>query len=128
MRFDRAYAQYPVCNPSRTSLLTGHYPTETKVLNNNDYFRRIDPSTVTLPQYFKENGYVTLRSGKIFHGGVDDPDSWDVGGEAPDPNITERGNPNYKPKPSASSNNDDSPGARFKHQRIKLRSYHRPPG
>jgi arylsulfatase A-like enzyme len=119
VRFDNAYAQYPVCNPSRTSLLTGRYPTETRVMNNNDYFRRIDPNTVTLPQYFKNNGYVTLRSGKIFHGGIDDQVSWTEGGEPTNPNITERGNPNFKPKPVADPDPDDqektpTPGANIK--------------
>jgi arylsulfatase A-like enzyme len=90
-RFDRAYAQYPVCNPSRTSFLTGLYPTQTGVMNNNDYFRRKHPEFITLPQYFKNNGYITLRSGKIFHGGIDDSVSWTVGGEPTNPAITERG-------------------------------------
>ena len=103
-RFDRAYAQYPLCNPSRTSLLTGRYPTETGVLDNNKYFRAEHPDWVTLPQYFKQNGYATLRTGKIFHGGIDDEISWTEGGEPIDPAIVFRGSnarnapPNARPR------------------------------
>ncbi len=108
-KFNRAYAQYPLCNPSRTSLLTGKYPTQTKIYNSNDYFRRQFPDWVTLPQYFKNNGYATLRSGKIFHGGIDDQISWTEGGEPTDPAITERGKPGAK-QPSESDRYDGNEG------------------
>jgi len=89
-QFNRAYAQFPLCNPSRSSMLNGRYPTQTGVMDNNTYFRAKHPDFVTLPQYFLKNGYATLRTGKIFHGGIDDQVSWTEGGEPVDPNIVNR--------------------------------------
>ena len=80
VRFDRNYCQFPLCNPSRASLMTGRYPTNTGVLGNRANFRTLHPDWISLPQLFKENGYASLRSGKIFHGGLDDPKAWTEGG------------------------------------------------
>lgn len=79
--FERAYCQFPLCNPSRSSLLTGRQPNSTGVFDNRTYFRDAHPNFATLPQHFKANGYITARTGKIFHGGIDDTENWMMGGE-----------------------------------------------
>ncbi len=85
MRFDAAYAQYPVCSPSRSSFLTGLYPQQTGIITNGPHFREFVPDIVTLPQFFAQHGYFTARAGKMFHynvpgqigtDGLDDPQSW----------------------------------------------------
>ena len=78
----RAYVQQAVCSPSRTSLLTGRRPDTTHVYNLVDYFRKVGGNFTTIPQHFKNNGYISTGMGKIFHPGVasdnDDPISWSV--------------------------------------------------
>jgi iduronate 2-sulfatase len=76
VRFANAWAQYPLCNPSRTSMLTGRHPTTTGALTNRIHFRHSYPDMVTLPQLFKNAGYDSLRLGKAFHDSADDPSSW----------------------------------------------------
>jgi uncharacterized sulfatase len=80
VRFDRAYCQYPLCNPSRSSMLSGRRPPRTAVMDNTKWFREAMPEVVTLPEHFRRNGYRTFQTGKIFHGGLDDDRAWDVGG------------------------------------------------
>lgn len=72
--FTNAYCQQAVSGPSRASLLTGMCPDNTKVWDLKTLIRSKNPDVVTLPQYFKENGYHVAGIGKIF-----DPRSVDSG-------------------------------------------------
>ncbi len=81
VRFERAYCQYPLSGPSRASLLTGRRPTTSGLYSNREWFGATYPDWVSLPKYFRQHGYAALRTGKIFHGGIDDTDVWTEGGE-----------------------------------------------
>lgn len=78
VRFERASCQYPLCNPSRVSFLTGLRPETTGVYRLNLPARVAAPEAVTLPQFFRQSGYFTAGAGKVFHNAQgSDPASWD---------------------------------------------------
>lgn len=67
VRFERAYCQFPLCNPTRCSVLTGQYPTTTGILDNNTLLV-LDESVVTIQKWFADHGYAVAEHGKIWHG------------------------------------------------------------
>ena len=77
LAFDTAYTQFAYCAPSRNSFMTGRRPERTRCLNFLTDFRRQHGSGwVAMPQFFKNAGFFTSASGKVFHDGMDDPASW----------------------------------------------------
>lgn len=78
--FTSAFCQQAVCAPSRASFMTGKKPDHTKVWNLQTHFRTALPDVVTMPQYFKNNGYYARQIGKIYHDpkSAQDPQSWSV--------------------------------------------------
>jgi iduronate 2-sulfatase len=87
MTFERAYVQYPVCNPSRCSMMTGLRAEQTGIVGNDVPFRERMPDVVTLPQLCKDAGWQSHAFGKLYHLGggkaaeakqrwMDAPRSW----------------------------------------------------
>ena len=72
VKFNRAYCQYPVCNPSRSSFLIGKRPDELGIVSNKISVREKWPDLVSLPQLFRESGYFTAGLGKLYHVGLDE--------------------------------------------------------
>ncbi len=78
MVFKNAYCQFPLCSPSRTSLLSGWRPDKTGISDN--YIRPsvvLGPDVPYLPRYFHQFGYRTERYGKIMHGFFENDIPWD---------------------------------------------------
>ncbi|MFN9720234.1 MAG: sulfatase [Planctomycetota bacterium] len=87
VRFERAYCAFPLCGPSRNSLLTGLYPNSTGIHANSQIFRQTIPNQLSMSQTFRQQGYFSARIGKLYHynvpnsvgtNGHDDPASWEL--------------------------------------------------
>jgi iduronate 2-sulfatase len=87
VRFDLSYCQFPLCGPSRNSMLCGLHPNSTGIHRNQEIFRQTIPSHISLPQAFRRAGYFAGRIGKLYHynvpksvgtNGHDDPGSWEL--------------------------------------------------
>jgi arylsulfatase A-like enzyme len=115
VRFTNAHCAAPACNPSRGSVMTGLAPTTSGVyLNSQDWrVNQVLKNRITLPQHFKNNGYLTFGGGKLYHAaslsdgmyeGYLDPRPWDeyypsksrqMPEEVDPPKIPTNGNPKF---------------------------------
>ena len=84
--FENVHVQYPLCGPSRISLMTGLYPDQTKSKDLRLYLRQTIPDVITIGQRFIMDNYNSVRVGKIYHyhnprdigtSGHDDHFTWD---------------------------------------------------
>ncbi len=76
--FTNAHCAAPVCCPSRAAAMSGLLPTTTGIYNNQQWWKPNLPGLRTIPVHFRENGYYTIGSGKIFHhtAGNNPPGQW----------------------------------------------------
>jgi arylsulfatase A-like enzyme len=114
VRFDRAYCNYPVCNASRTSLLSGRRPETTRVLNNATPPRtHLGDSVAFLPEWFRRHGYFTARVGKVLHRSCENSVKWDISESAAgrDRRRAEAAGEALAPQPTGNADADEPDGA-----------------
>lgn len=75
--FTNSHCAAPVCNASRAALLSGLRPNQTGVYGNGDDWRKVITPELSLISTFRKAGYVTLGSGKLYHGSYDRTSEWD---------------------------------------------------
>lgn len=74
--FSNAHCAAPICNPSRTALLSGLRPSTSGIYDNTHPYERAVTSEQSLITQFRKAGYETLGMGKLWHGGLGFPDQW----------------------------------------------------
>ena len=78
IRFENAFVQNPLCNPSRASLLSGLRPNTVDVHTTGTWPRhKVGDELRMLPEHFHDHGYFTGRVGKVGHNSFEHAVSWD---------------------------------------------------
>jgi arylsulfatase A-like enzyme len=78
VRFTRSYCASPLCNPSRTALLSGLRPSTSGVYGNFQDWRDAIPENLTLPTTFRKNGYFVAGAGKVYDDSVRRESEWEA--------------------------------------------------
>lgn len=100
-RFDRAYVQAPLCNPSRASMLSGWRPEKTTVWGNDDPPRAHLEGATPLQEHFHDQGYFTARLGKVYHSPYEREFRWDLAWDPPGGTEAEGSRPGDEDQTSA---------------------------